>query len=308
MTDNPVLRSDGDVDALSDALIHFPLQARIYASPRVCGTWRLNPSGHHQAGFHLISAGGCWLHQCDVSPLRLTAGDLVFVARDRWHVFASERILAGDDTVLDNQGDGPALELICGSVDFPDGTGQALLAGLPDILVVPAEQVSDRERVQSLARLMALECAGDAAGGRVIQDRLADVLVVLVLRHLMEAGTTASGLLAALADPHLSRALAVIHRDYEQPLSLNSLASYAGLSRSAFARRFAAMVGDTPVNYLSSWRMHHADRWLRERRYSVSQIASRLDYETEAAFRRAFKRIRGVAPGHLRRLYSQAPD
>lgn len=293
-------------DAFSEALTHFPLKARIYASPTVCGVWRLNPSGHHQAAFHLITSGNCWFHQKETPPLQLTAGDIVFVARDCWHVFSSESTIGDDSTLWDHSDAGPALSLICGAVEFPDGTGQAFLAGLPDLVVIAATALNDRERVQALGRLMAIEVEAGDCGGDVVLDRLADVLVVMVLRHLMHTGVARHGLLAALADPYLSRALIRIHRDYQEDWTLASLAACAGLSRSAFARRFVDNIGDTPINYLAAWRMHHAERWLRERRYSVSQISARLGYDTEAAFRRAFKRIRGVAPGQVRRLSGNA--
>jgi AraC family transcriptional regulator, activator of mtrCDE len=289
-------------DSLSDALLHFPLHASIYAVPKVCGTWRLNPSGHHQAGFHLLSAGQCWLHQRDAPAVWLEAGDLVFVSRDCWHVFSPEPVLTDDWTLIPDDQQGPAVELICGAVEFPGGTGQALLAGLPPLVVIAGQTEGAQQRVHALGKLMSLESLNEEPGGRVILDRLADVLVVMVLRYLMASGQAREGMLAALADPHLGKALACIHRDFQQPWTLESLASASGLSRSAFARRFQQTIGETPVNYLTAWKMQQAEHLLRERRHSVAQVGAMLGYQTDAAFRRAFKRLRGYGPGEVRRL------
>jgi len=204
--------------------------------------------------------------------------------------------------VIPDDRQGPAVELICGAVEFPGGTGRALLAGLPELVVISGQTEDAQQRVHALGKLMSLESLNEQRGGRVILDRLADVLVVMVLRYLMQSGQAREGMLAALADPHLGKALACIHRDFRQRWTLASLASVSGLSRSAFARRFQQTIGETPVNYLTAWKMEQAERLLRERRHSVAQIGAIFGYQTDAAFRRAFKRLRGYGPGEVRRL------
>lgn len=288
-------------DPLTDALIHFPLHAHVYASPRVCGAWRINPTGHHQAGFHLVSEGQCWLHQDGFEPRALHAGDLVFVAHDCWHVLSPDQCIKDDRTVLTFEENGEPFEVICGSVEFPGGMGRSLIAGLPAMVVIPGADMVGQDNVRALGRLMANESQGTNRGARIIQDRLADVLLTLALRHLMNTGAARKGLLAGLADPFLGKALMYIHRDFEEPWNLSSLSAAVGLSRSAFARKFQDLMEETPMNYLTEWRMLHAEKWLREGHHSVAQIAERLGYETDAAFRKTFKRIRGQTPGEVRR-------
>jgi AraC-like DNA-binding protein len=82
---------------------------------------------------------------------------------------------------------------------------------------------------------------------------------------------------------------------------VDTLAREAGMSRTVFAGRFAALLGRTPMQYLASWRMHLAEEMLRQPRSSVAQIAERIGYQTESAFRRAFMRVRGAGPGEVRR-------
>jgi len=82
---------------------------------------------------------------------------------------------------------------------------------------------------------------------------------------------------------------------------VRTLAREAGMSRTAFAERFALLLGITPMQYLTGWRMHVADEMRRVKRTSVAQVAELLGYQTETAFRRAFKRLRGIGPGEVRR-------
>jgi AraC-like DNA-binding protein len=134
-----------------------------------------------------------------------------------------------------------------------------------------------------------------------VLNRLAEVMFVLVLRHHMQRAPELKGFLAALKDERIARALAALHRAPGEDWRVDTLAREAGMSRTVFAERFAGLLGQTPMQYLASWRMHLADEMLRERRSSVAQIAERLGYQTETAFRRAFKRVRGIGPGDVRR-------
>ena len=107
--------------------------------------------------------------------------------------------------------------------------------------------------------------------------------------------------MAALKDERVARTLAALHRSPGKDWRVDSLAREAGMSRTVFAERFGALLGRTPMQYLAAWRMHLAEDMLKLQRASVAQVAERLGYQTETAFRRAFKRIRGVGPGDVRR-------
>ena len=109
------------------------------------------------------------------------------------------------------------------------------------------------------------------------------------------------GFLGALKDERVARALAALHRRPGAGWRVHTLAREAGMSRTLFAERFAALLGRTPMQYLAAWRMHLADEMLTAGRASVAQVAERFGYQTETAFRRAFKRVRGIGPGEVRR-------
>jgi len=147
---------------------------------------------------------------------------------------------------------------------------------------------------------MLVEYEAGAAGRQGVLDRLAEAMFVLVLRHHMTRAPEVTGFLAALKDERVARALASLHRKPGEAWRVNTLAREAGMSRTVFAERFALLLGRTPMQYLAAWRMHLADEMLKSRS-SVAQVADRLGYQTETAFRRAFKRVRGVGAGDVRR-------
>lgn len=109
------------------------------------------------------------------------------------------------------------------------------------------------------------------------------------------------GWLAALNDPDIGHALALIHHRAEERWTLASLAAEVHLSRSVFSERFSRLVGMAPIRYVTQWRMHLASSWIREGHLSLSEVAYRLGYSSEAAFSRAFKRYLQVPPGAIRR-------
>lgn len=271
-----------DFDLVSELLETSRLRATVYASPRACGAWQLNTSGDGKPGFHLVARGACWLHVRDCPARALTAGDLVVLPRNDWHVLSARIELVGDDTSMPVD-DGPATELVCGRFDFGDALAGTLLESMPDVLVVG----NDATRLEGLARLLAAEAAGHAPGRQLALDRLSDVLFVAVLRHLIETGTVSRGLLAGLRDPRLARALGAVHADPGWPWTLQSLARVAGLSRSVFAERFRQTMGLSPGQYLTRARMDKARALLAEGGRSVASVAAEVGYESEAGFRRA---------------------
>ncbi len=146
--------------------------------------------------------------------------------------------------------------------------------------------------------LMAAEAHQLQPGGETVVTRLADVLVIQALRRWLSGPEAPSvGWLAALRDAQLGRALAQLHREPEKDWSVETLARVSAMSRSSFAERFHALVGEPPMKYLARQRMRTAASLLREGGHTVSELAPRFGYQSEAAFSRAFKRVFGSSPG-----------
>ena len=141
------------------------------------------------------------------------------------------------------------------------------------------------------------------AGSATVLARLADVIIVRLVRTWVESRCgDITGWLAAIRDPQIGRALAAMHKRPGYPWSLEMLVEAAGISRSMFSERFTALMGIPPARYLAKWRMHLAGVWLSRDRVSISEVATRLGYQSKPSFSRAFKRVRGVPPSTARQF------
>jgi len=177
-----------------------------------------------------------------------------------------------------------------------------LTAELPDVIRVDAWDDGEAGVFQSVLRLLAREAEVIEPGGEAVMTRLADVLVIQVLRWwLRHADQSATGWLAALRDPQVGRALGRMHARPDDDWTLVELARQANMSRSAFAERFTTLVGEPPMRYLAGWRLEQAHSELVHTADSIASISSRVGYTSEAAFSRAFKRHHGTTPGAVRR-------
>ena len=146
-------------------------------------------------------------------------------------------------------------------------------------------------------------------GVQTVISRLTEIMFVQAMRVWMASQPAGQGgWLSALRDPHIGAALGLIHRAPERPWSVTALARAVAMSRSPFAARFTALVGEPPLAYITRWRMHLAARHFRSDRLSVSDVADRVGYTSAAALSKAFKRCFGVAPGTYRRRTALAAE
>lgn len=200
-------------------------------------------------------------------------------------------------------GDGSVTRIVTTAFSFKDSQLGPLITALPEVMVVRASVVGGKGRfIDSLLRL-AID-GEDAAlpGFSSLATQIAQLLLVLVVRsYALSIDKGAVGLLAGLGDPQIGRALSCIHRQPGVAWTVAGLARAAGLSRSLFAQRFVAILGQTPIEYLRSWRIHLACEALADRKVIISAIAHDLGYRSEAAFRSAFRRAVGQPPKEFRR-------
>ena len=289
-----------DTDLLSDVLQTLRLRGHIFKQGSYCGEWALDATGASGTIFHLIGRGQAWVHhEGEGEPLIVRGGDLVMFPHAGWHQLSGTP-QRQPGMCSGGTGEGPFTTVLCARADFEAGGVNPVLQALPPVIVVRSEDRDTSAELHALARLMLVEYEAGAAGRRGVLDRLAEAMFVLVLRHYMTRAPELKGFLAALKDERVARALAALHRKPGDDWRVDTLAREAGMSRTVFAERFTALLGRTPMQYLAAWRMHLADEMLRSRS-SVAQVADRLGYQTETAFRRAFKRVRGVGPGDVRR-------
>jgi AraC-like DNA-binding protein len=197
--------------------------------------------------------------------------------------------------------------LLCGAYLLDRSRTHPLLDDLPAVLHLPA-RVGRHPGLRAAVDLLGDEVERRRPGADAMVTALLDVLLLQILRAwLDERAEQPSGWAAALADGPVGSALRAVHGDPAHPWSVQELAGRAGLSRSAFARRFAALVGRPPLAYLTWWRMTLAARELRDGDAPLAAVARRVGYASEFAFAHAFKREIGTAPGAFRRTAARAP-
>ncbi|HVL75314.1 MAG TPA: AraC family transcriptional regulator [Noviherbaspirillum sp.] len=304
------------VDPLGEALHFLRMSGVFYCRSEFSAPWGLAlPSMPDCLMFHVVNSGRCWLQATEEPALLLQPGDFVLVAHGAGHRLLSEPHAKAQDLftlpreevsdrfeILRHGGGGAGTQLICGAVRFDHPAARRLVALLPPVLAIDGGSLADAGWMQATLRLMAAEAGSLRPGGEAVITRLADILVIQAIRSwLAKAPGAQSGWLGALQDRQIGRALALIHREPGREWTLAGLAGEVAMSRSAFAARFAELVGVPSMQYLAHWRMQLAQGWLQESDAGVAELAARLGYRSEAAFCRAFKRVTGMAPGVARR-------
>jgi AraC-like DNA-binding protein len=303
-------------DPLGEALHFLRVSGSFYCLSEFTAPWGLDlPPMQDCVMFHVVTSGECRLEVEGAETCTLRPGALALVPHGRGHILSSApgvtaarlfdlpRELSSDRYEhLRHGGGGTPTTMLCAAVRFDDLSAHHLLLLLPRIIMVDAWDSPELEWLQSTLRFLTTEARELRAGGETVITRLADILVIQAIRSWIASDAQAqTGWLRALRDKQIGRAIALIHRDPARDWTLVSLASAVGMSRSAFAARFTELVGEPAMQYVLRWKMHAALRWLRESDAPLSQLASRLGYESEAAFSRAFKRLNGMSPGAARR-------
>lgn len=294
------------MDPLSQVLSLMKMRAARCTRFEASGRWSYRfPS--KALKFGAVLRGECWMDFGDGRRHRLAAGDSFLLAKAPSYVLANDEHAFTEDgiAVFDWEHSdlarhlGDDTVLVAGSFDFDGGDAGLLLDALPRFLLIPGLHPSAAV-IRSTLQLLAAEIAGTQIGAAVLRDRLVDVLLVQVLRAALEQDSSRDfGWIGALADAKIGKALALMHGDAAHPWTLERLCAAVAMSRSAFTRRFRALVGMAPLDYLLRWRMRLA-RDLLLRGEGVAFVAAQVGYASESAFRTAFRRVVGQGPGRYR--------
>lgn len=238
------------------------------------------------AAYHVVESGCCELQIGD-KALTLQTGDLVVVSNTQHYCLnpldAATRLVSGEFRADHN-------------IVYP------LFSLLPPLIFVENQ---DGEPIYWLGAALVgitLELQGQRPGYEAVISRLIDILFIMVMRSWIDQQPEGGGgWLGALYDPHVGKSLNAIHGQPEKPWTLSRLAEISALSRSAFAQRFMMMVGESPMKYLTRWRIQLAMTWLNDDpTLTLEYIAQRVGYSTSFAFSKAFKRLTGVSPSAYR--------
>jgi AraC-like DNA-binding protein len=275
-------------DRLEALLRHFSVSANVFHSGALCG---VNELGEEEGTgqLHLVRSGEVGISHGGAEVMRVSGPCLLLYPRPMAHRFITDTRRGAD--------------FVCAHLRFEGGAANPIAAALPSFVCLPLAQV---EGAAGVLQLLFEEAFEQRCGRQALLDRLFDVVLIQVLRHLMESGETRSGMLAGLSHPRLRHALVAMHQSPGQEWSLEALADHAGMSRSVFANQFRDTVGCTPGVYLQRWRVGLAQQALRRDR-PLKLIAAEVGYGSEAALSRAFKAQSGQSPREWK-LAQQAPQ
>lgn len=306
--------SVSSMDTLSQILDDIHLSGGEFRYIQANAPWAYDFRTEGRAGFHLVLTGQAWIYPAGEEPVCLEPGDIALIMNGRDHALAGERLAAPPAGLPDlvpfiqghNRelvklgGGGAATTLLSARCMLDADLGKPLLTALPPVLVMRGISESPPEWLRIGLDFLANEGSG-RPGHQAIINRLVGILFIECVREYVEGLPEATNnWLRALRDPALSPVLAAIHQRPGHPWTVPELAGIACLSRSAFAERFGAVMGQPPLSYLAEHRMRLALWQLRHTQQPVCRIAEMVGYGSETAFSQAFKRIYGASPSHYR--------
>ena len=317
------------MDALSETLRVVRLTGAIFINARFTEPWcyqspsaasaapLLEPGAENVVIFHLITEGECHVEMGNGAPMRLIAGDVVLFPEGDAHRMTSQPgvapapggrladVLSRRPRQLSYGGGGPATRLVCGYMACDARLARMLLAGLPRIVRVNVRGSNAGAWLEASVRYALAEARSPRPGGAGVLAKLSEVLFIEVLRlYTNEQREGRTGWLAGLGDRIVGAALNALHKEPARAWSLEELARAAGTSRSVLAERFGQLVGVSPMQYLTQWRMMLAANLLCRSNIPLARVAEDVGYQTDTAFSRAFRREFGAPPATWRRNQS----
>jgi AraC-like DNA-binding protein len=314
------------MDVLSEVLKVVKLQGAVFFNGEFSSPWSfcsppsntvapyLAPAARHVIIYHLLTEGRASARLVGGERIILEAGDLVIFPHGDAHLIENgpptkpveitkelARIFSQGLKLSRMGGGGEVTRFVCGFMACEPRLSQVFLSGLPPVFKISIRNDASGRWLENSIRFSVNEAGASRAGGEAVLAKLSEVLFVETLRaYIAELPVEQTGWLAGARDAEVGKTLALMHRNPAGPWTLASLAKEAGVSRSLLAERFRHYLNQTPMAYLTRWRLQLGAQMLVSTSYSVAQVAAEVGYESEAAFNRAFKREFASPPARFR--------
>ena len=313
------------MDALSEVLKAVTLESAFFYNAEFSAPWSflspqsstlapyLNRSSGHVIVYHLLIEGKAYA-RLGSERLTILPGEVLIFPHGDSHSLESgpganpvsgeaqlQRIFSEGLKLCRIGGRGEISRFMCGYMVCEPKLSEVLLAGLPGMFKVNLRSDESGQWVENAIQHSLLAAEASRAGGGAVLAKLCEALFTETLRRYMrDLPEQQTGWLAAARHPEVGKALALMHRQPAAPWTIASLAHQAGISRSVLAERFRNYLGEPPLAYLTRWRLQLGAQMLSSSSDSIAQIASKVGYESEQAFNRAFKRKFGSPPARYR--------
>lgn len=307
------------MDLLADVLAASGVRGTVAARIEAGESWGWLAQNVRGAAFHAVTSGTVWLGLPGQLPIKLSPGDVVLLPRGSEHRLGSdlEALQRGDaaatqadDGGMYRIGSGPVqAHVLCAHYQYDPAVSIQIFKLLPDLVHLRADHGGDS--LSDTVRLLARELARPQLATSVVLDSLVDILLVQLLRVWLAARPEPSGpsWLGVLGDPLIGEAVSKLHQEPARDWTTAALAAAVNVSRATLTRRFPAVIGQTPGEYLTRWRMDLAARRLRDTNDTLEDIAQAVGYTSVYAFNRAFSRAHALSPGRYRiQARSESPS
>ena len=274
------------------------------------GDWAVQFPPPDRVKFLIAARGGCWMTIDGEEPLRFSEGDAFLLTATRGFSLASDPALprldavtlyAGQAHQILNLGTAEADFFFLGShVQLDSASGQLLVDNLPPVIHLRAGS-AEADAIGWLIDQLVREHQTGRPGSDFASAQLAQLMFLHILRGYLESSDSImAGRLRAISDPRIAPAIRSMHTDPARAWHLPELAKACAMSRTVFAGYFKSVAAVAPLTYLTQWRMHLAERALRESNASLEELSEAFGYSSESAFSVAFKRVTGRAPMRYR--------
>lgn len=313
------LSTDVEDVPLGKLLEHLSMQSVFYTRSGLSAPWAISmPAMKNCIMFHLVIEGSMFF-SVEQTSAYLEKGEFVMFPGGQGHIIADSETYS-DATPLSQLpiktvtpryesltfggGRDTTSQLVCGALLFEHPLAIKLLSILPSFIAIKGQSNAARATVTGISELISIETQNPSAGCEAVLSRLADILVITAFRQYLAGLSDRSlGWLGALNDDRIGRAMTLIHNSPDKHWTLEQLAHNVGMSRTSFAIEFKRLVGNTPMDYLTEWRMSLAYSKLQMTKQTVLAIAIDLGYQSEAAFSRAYKKFTGQTPSETRKRF-----
>jgi AraC-like DNA-binding protein len=317
------------MDLLSDILKVVKLDAALFFNGEFSAPWcfsarpskeiahYLSPTAGHLIIYHLLTEGRAYARLADGVRMELAVGDIVIFPHGDPHFVGNgwpEKPVDSIKSFGKNMseglqvarygGGGEVTRFVCGYMACQPRLSEVFLAGLPPMFKVNVASTPSGAWIDSSIRFQVGQFNEPSAGSATVTTKLSEVLFVETLRgYINSLPPDKTGWLAGARDPIVGQALALLHKEPEQAWTILNLARRVGLSRTRLAERFHHFLGESPMAYLTQWRLKLAAEILQTSDNSVAQVAAKVGYGSEASFNRAFKRAFACPPAQFRRQH-----
>lgn len=270
-----VLTKSIDMDHLAPLISQISLSANTFFNGELCQLVSLKETAGH---LHILRSGRLVLSVSNGETQVIDKPSILFFPRPCPHTIQPEN--------------GVSCELLCAYIDLGKNVRSPLALSLPEVILIPLDEMSS---LAPTLDLLINEAFGEFFGRKVALDRLVEYFLIQILRHVVAKGYLKGGIFAALGDPRLKNVASAMHERPSHLWTLDELADLAGMSRARFAVNFRELVGTTPLDYLTDWRVSVAQNMLKNGR-PIKSVAAAVGYQSHAALSRVFTKRIGLPP------------